>query len=114
MLGFITWIAVGFVIAFIAPTFIPQQYRTRPLDIAARGGEPVPAHPLFAYLAKGETFQGEGIDQFRVGFNAGYDPTYTWDPATKTWKRSYGGAPFTDTSGNPVAPNNVIVTWPAV
>src|SRR5690242_21812589 len=37
MLGLITWIAVGFVVAFVAPTFIPQQYRTRPLDIAARG-----------------------------------------------------------------------------
>jgi hypothetical protein len=77
----------------------------------ARGGDPVPPHPLFTYLAKGETYQGEGIDQFHVGFNAGYDPTFTWDPATKTWKRSYGISPFVDTSGNQVAPTNVIVQF---
>ena len=76
-----------------------------------RGGEPVPPRPLFTYLAKGDTFVGEGIDQFRVGFARGYDPTYTWDPATRAWKRTYGEFPFTDTSGNQVAPNNVIVQF---
>src|SRR5262249_62269536 len=76
-----------------------------------RGGAPAPPHPLFTYLAKGETFQGEGIDQFHVGFNAGYDPTYTWDPVSRTWKRSYGGAPFMDTSGSQIAPTNVIVQF---
>ena len=51
------------------------------------------------------------IDQFHVGFNAGYDPTYTWDPVSRTWKRSYGGAPFMDTSGSQIAPTNVIVQF---
>jgi len=77
----------------------------------ARGGEPVPPHPLFTYLAKGESFAGDGIDQFHLGFDAGYDPTYTWDPAAKAWKRSYGPFPFMDASNKQVAPTNVIVQF---
>ena len=76
-----------------------------------RGGEPVPPKPLFNYLGKGETFVGEGIDQFRVGFARGYDPTYSFDAASRTWKRSYGFVPFMDTSGQQVAPTNVIVQF---
>jgi hypothetical protein len=77
-----------------------------------RGGEPVPPRPLFTFLGRGETFPStEGIDQFRVGFAAGYDPTYTWDPATRAWNRSYGAVPFMDASGNQVAPHNVIVQF---
>ena len=76
-----------------------------------RGGTPVPPKPLFQYLAKGETFTGEGIDQLRIGFDAGYDPTYTYDPALKAWKRSYGTSPFMDVSGKQVAPTNVIVQF---
>ena len=76
-----------------------------------RGGEPVPPRPLFGYLATGETFAGEGIDQFRIGFMAGYDPTYTWDAAARGWKRSYGTVPFVDVSGKQVAPANVIVQF---
>jgi len=91
--------------------FAPHNLYGDTAKLWARGGEPVPSHPLFTYLAKGETFQGDGIDQFRVGFNPGYDPTYTWDPASRTWKRTYGDAPFTDISGNQVAPKNVIVQF---
>ncbi len=91
--------------------FAPHNLYGDTAKLWARGGEPVPPHPLFTYLGKGDTFVGDGIDQFRVGFNAGYDPTYTWDPATKTWKRSYGQFPFLDTSGNQVAPTNVIVQF---
>ena len=76
-----------------------------------RGGEPVPARPLFEYLGAGEVFPGEGIDQFRVGFQQGYDPTYTFDAASRTWKRSYGTVPFMDVSGNQIAPTNVIVQF---
>lgn len=76
-----------------------------------RGGEPVPPRPLFTYLDPGEVFPGEGIDQFRVGFQSGYDPSYTWDAASRTWKRSYGIAPFMDASGNQIAPANVIVQF---
>ena len=91
--------------------FAPHNLYGDTAKLWARGGEPVPPHPLFTYLGKGETFVGDGIDQFRVGFNPGYDPTYTWDPATKTWKRSYGQFPFNDVSGQQVAPKNVIVQF---
>ena len=91
--------------------FAPHNLYGDTAKLWARGGEPVPPRPLFTYLAKGETFVGEGIDQFRVGFNPGYDPTYTWDPATKTWKRAYGPFPFMDVSGKQVAPENVIVQF---
>jgi hypothetical protein len=76
-----------------------------------RGGEPIPPRPLFKYLDKGEVPAGEAIDQFRVGFQTGYDPTYTFDDATRTWKRSYGSVPFMDVSGKQIAPANVIVQF---
>jgi DUF3048 family protein len=91
--------------------FAPHNLYGDTAKLWARGGEPVPPRPLFTYLAKGESFVGDGIDQFRVGFNPGYDPTYTWDPATKAWKRSYGPFPFNDVSGKQVAPENVIVQF---
>jgi hypothetical protein len=91
--------------------FAPHNLYGDTAKLWTRGGEPVPPRPLFTYLAKGESFVGDGIDQFRVGFNPGYDPTYAWDPATKTWKRSYGSFPFMDVSGKQVAPENVIVQF---
>ena len=77
----------------------------------ARGGQPVPPRPLFTYLAKGATFGGERVDSFHVGLSPGYDPTYTYDPAAHTWKRSYGDTAFNDVNGTQVAPTNVIVQF---
>lgn len=37
MVGLLAWIVFGAVVAFIAPTLIPQQYRTRELGFAVRG-----------------------------------------------------------------------------
>jgi hypothetical protein len=94
--------------------YAPHNLYGRTAQLWQRGGEPVPPRPLFQYLADGEVFGGgaaEGIDQFRVGFQAGYDPTYTYDVATKTWKRSYGAEPFVDASGEQVAPTNVVVQF---
>lgn len=91
--------------------FAPHNLYGDTAKLWERGGDPKPPKPLFNYLAKGETFAGEGIDQFRVGFQAGYDPTFTFDAASHTWKRSYGIAPFMDTSGRQVAPTNVIVQF---
>jgi len=76
-----------------------------------RGGTPVPPRPLFAYVAKGQTFTGDGVGQFHVGLSPGYDPTYTYDAATSTWKRAYGFAPFLGADGTQVAPTNVIVQF---
>jgi hypothetical protein len=74
-------------------------------------GESAPPKPIFTYLGKGDTFAGEGIEQFHIGFSPGYDPTFTFDPASRTWKRSYGATPFTDISGTQIAPTNVIVQF---
>ena len=77
-----------------------------------RGGQPVPPPPLFPYLAAGEGWAApEPVLQFRAGFQAGYDPTWTWDAATGTWKRSYGATPFMAASGVQVAPQNVVVQF---
>lgn len=89
----------------------PHNLYGRTAKLWERGGEPVPPRPLFEYLGRYESFEGEGIDRFRIGFDAGYDVTYTFDPATRTWKRSYGSVPFTDVSGAQVAPTNVIVQF---
>ena len=76
-----------------------------------RGGQPVPPPALFNYLAPGETIVGEAVLAARVGFQAGYDPTWTYDPTTNTWKRSYGIDPFVAASGVQVAPVNVVVQF---
>jgi hypothetical protein len=77
-----------------------------------RGGQPVPPPPLFTYLAAGETWTApEPVLSARIGFSAGYDPTYTWDAATGTWKRAYGATPFMTASGVQVAPQNVVVQF---
>ena len=76
-----------------------------------RGGQPVPPPALFSYIAPGETIVGEPVISARVGFQAGYDPTWTYDPATNTWLRSYGLDPFLSASGVQVAPVNVIVQF---
>ncbi len=76
-----------------------------------RGGQPVPPPALFTYLAPGVTIVGEAVLAARVGFQAGYDPTWTYDPPTNTWKRSYGLDPFVTASGAQVAPVNVVVQF---
>jgi Protein of unknown function (DUF3048) N-terminal domain/Protein of unknown function (DUF3048) C-terminal domain len=76
-----------------------------------RGGAPVPPPALFRYLAPGETIVGEPVLSARVGFQAGYDPTWTYDPPTNTWLRSYGADPFVTASGAQVAPVNVVVQF---
>ena len=81
--------------------------------LLARGGKPVPPAPLFQYLPAGQPFAGTGVSSFTVHFDDLYRPTFTYDAASNTWKRSIGFAPFTDTDGGGVqdAPTNVIVQF---
>ncbi len=44
-----------------------------------------------------------------IGFSAEFAPTYTWDAASGTWKRSTQDGPFLVKSGTQVAPKNVVV-----
>ncbi|MGH8985159.1 MAG: DUF3048 domain-containing protein [Acidimicrobiia bacterium] len=76
-----------------------------------KGGQPVPPPPLFQYLVEGEVLTGEPTAAFTVGFAPGYAPTYTYDAATRTWKRDIAGIPFVMVDGTQIAPTNVIVQF---
>jgi hypothetical protein len=71
----------------------------------------VPPPALFRYLEQNEQSPGDPASAARIGFAPGFDPTYTYDAPSRTWKRSYGNAPFTVTSGEQVAPTNVVVQF---
>jgi hypothetical protein len=83
----------------------------RPAELIAKGGQPVPPRPLFQYLGKTEQSAGDPASAVHIGFAAGFDPTYTYDAASRTWKRSYGFTPFTSASGQQIAPANVVVQF---
>jgi hypothetical protein len=80
-------------------------------QLLARGGKPIPIPPLFQYVPTGTPFTGNPVQTFTVKYDSLYAPTYTWDPASGTWKRSIGVAPFMDSDGQQVAPNNVVVQF---
>lgn len=99
--------------------FFREQSRSAPHNLYGRtdllwqrGGEPVPPRPLFTYVGSDEC-AGDPVQSMRVGFIRGYDPTYTYDAATRTWARAYGTTPFLDASGSQIAPMNVIVQFVA-
>jgi hypothetical protein len=89
----------------------PHNLFGRPADLIAKGGQPVPPKALFQYLGANEPSTGDPAATLHVGFTAPYDPSYTYDAASRTWKRSYGATPFTAASGEQVAPTNVIVQF---
>jgi Protein of unknown function (DUF3048) N-terminal domain/Protein of unknown function (DUF3048) C-terminal domain len=84
-------------------------------QLLARGGKPVPPNPLWQFVPAGTQFAGDGVKAFTVPYENGasgnYQPTYTYDATSNTWKRSIGLAPFMDTDGQQVAPTNVIVMY---
>jgi Protein of unknown function (DUF3048) N-terminal domain/Protein of unknown function (DUF3048) C-terminal domain len=78
----------------------------------ALGGDPVPPPPLFQYLAlDAPALTAKGVIDAHVGFAPGYDPTWTWDGATGTWKRAIDGVPQTVAGGPQIAPANVVVQF---
>jgi hypothetical protein len=89
----------------------PHNLFGRPAELIGKGGQPVPPRALFEYLAQNEQSPGDPATAARIGFAPGYDPTYTYDAPTRTWKRSYGATPFTVTTGEQVAPTNVVVQF---
>ncbi len=89
----------------------PHNLFGRPAELVAKGGQPAPPKALFQYLGKNEQSPGDPAAAVHVAFTAPYDPTYTYDAASRTWKRSYGLAPFVAASGQQVAPTNVVVQF---
>ncbi len=78
----------------------------------ALGGKPVPPPPLFQYFIAGAPrATGQGVLGMHIGFQAGYDPSYTFDGATDTWKRFLDGQPSTVVGGAQIAPANVVVQF---
>jgi hypothetical protein len=74
-------------------------------------GTPVPPPPLFTYRKANAPVGGVPATSVHVGFLAGFDVTWTWDPASGTWKRSIFGSPENAASGKPLAPQNVVVMF---
>jgi Protein of unknown function (DUF3048) N-terminal domain/Protein of unknown function (DUF3048) C-terminal domain len=83
----------------------------RPAELIGKGGQPVPPRALFQYLEKNERSAGDPASAVHMVLTADSDPTYTYDAATRTWKRSTGLAPFAAASGQQIAPTNVIVQF---
>jgi hypothetical protein len=80
--------------------------------LLAKGGKPTPPPALFQYLPANVAFTGDNVNAFTIKYDPQYgQPTYTWDAASGTWKRSIGVAPFLTTDGGQVAPNNVIIQF---
>jgi hypothetical protein len=78
----------------------------------ALGGDPKPPKPLFQYVAQGSApITGRNVLGFHVGFDPGYDPTWTWDGSVGTWQRSIDGTRSTVTGDGHIAPANVVVQF---
>lgn len=90
----------------------PNNLYVRPEKMWAKGGKPIPPRPLFEYLAKADTFAGDPATALTVRFGGQlFDATYTFDPATRAYKRSTGAGPSMTWSGKQVTPTNVIVQY---
>ncbi len=78
--------------------------------LLARGPSGAPP-PLFTYQPAGTNPTGTPVRAVTIGFAPPYDVTYTYDPTTRTWVRSYQGVPHRAASGQVLAPTNVIVQF---
>jgi hypothetical protein len=76
-----------------------------------KDAEPVPPPALFTYRADGAPLVGTPVTSVRVGFNAGFDVTWSWNTDQRVWTRTVGSMAASPTQGNgtTVAPKNVIV-----
>ncbi len=87
----------------------PHNLYAKPPVLFTRGGTPVPPPALFDYAATAGT-TGATASAVHVAFaNREFAPTYTWDSASGTWKRSTSSGPFVAKSGAQIAPKNVVV-----
>jgi hypothetical protein len=76
------------------------------------GGDPKPPPPLFSYFKQdAPPLTGQGVVDFHVGFQSGYDPTWTWVGALGAWARSIDGVPQTVTGPGKISPTNVVVQF---
>jgi hypothetical protein len=87
----------------------PHNLYAKPPLLLTKGGTPVPPPPLFDYSSKPIT-AGTPASAVHIAFsNQEFAPTYTWDAASGTWKRSTRAGPFVVKTGAQIAPRNVVV-----
>lgn len=93
------------------PREAPHNLYAHPQALFAMGGTPVPPPPLFSYAPSTEVITGPGVAAMHVNYLAGYDTTWTYDAASKTWLRSTPEGPSTVVGGAQIAPTNVVVQF---
>ena len=84
-----------------------------PALFAAAAGEVTPPPPLFHYRAPGEAPPETGSEPARPvqavwKLNITTTVVYSWDEASKTFRRTTDGTPHLDAAGVQVAPENVV------
>ena len=87
----------------------PHNLYAKPALLFTKGGTPVPPPPLFEYAVEARDRRAPPRAAVHIGFSGEFAPTYTWDAASGTWKRSTQAGPFLVKSGTQVAPKNVVV-----
>jgi hypothetical protein len=89
----------------------PHNLFGRAKQLFAFGGDPKPPPPLFEYRRRGRAPAGIPITTAHIGFEAGFDVTWTWDRASHRWHRTFlGEQEFVD-GGAPIAPANIVVQF---
>lgn len=86
----------------------PHNLYAHPAQLFTLGGVPAPPPPVFDY-ATGAVTAGRVVTSVHIGFSSEFAPTYTWDAASGTWRRSTRAGPFVVKSGAQIAPRNVVV-----
>jgi hypothetical protein len=81
-------------------------------ELFAVGGDPKPPPALFTYVANGSPpVTGRNVQSFHVGFDLGYDPTWTWAATPGVWARAINGVPQTVTGPGVISPANVVIQF---
>jgi len=80
---------------------------------AEKDAPPVPPPPLFVYRDPRDDVAAPTLSSFHVGFAAGYDVTWTWDPQKQVWVRTTHppAAPDVDAGGVHLSAPNVVVLF---
>jgi hypothetical protein len=89
----------------------PYNLYARVNDMYPSCGPKVPPPPLFSYREANTPAAGIPATSAEVGFLAGFDVTWTWDPSTSTWSRAIFDEPAVTASGTPIAPENVVIMF---
>jgi hypothetical protein len=87
----------------------PHNLYAKPPVLFIKGGQPVPPPALFDYAADAGATGGTASAVHIAFSNQEFAPTYTWDAASGTWKRSTRAGAFMAKSGTQIAPKNVVV-----